>query len=272
MANNTPTAAPIEPLLAGIRSSLTSGYFSDLKIFSENQEFKVHRLVVCTQSEYFYRLLGGEWAETINKEIYLKEDHPHAVEAMIRFLYGIDYDSKSSLQSSSGFQNSSSDEKNSTEYAQLSPILLNVMVYQLGDKYIIPQLKLQAKEKFEKLLKTSWAADDFPIAITEAYERTTKDDRGLRDPLVAITHEHFDVLKKRDGFNNVLETVVGFAADLIRSLPLPTGLKKCRCPSCDKNFYLESSDICKPNSYPQSRSFCTKCGNGRADWTPYLVS
>lgn len=41
--------------------TLTSGIFSDLTITCQGREFKLHKLVLYTQSTYFRKLLGGQF-------------------------------------------------------------------------------------------------------------------------------------------------------------------------------------------------------------------
>lgn len=54
---------------------------------------------------------------------------------MVRSLYGLDYE---------------------TAGIGVSPLLFNVMMYQIGDKYVVPHLKLQGRDKFEALLARDW--------------------------------------------------------------------------------------------------------------------
>lgn len=44
------------------RSFFLSSQFSDLVIKTTEQEFKVHKLIVCAQSEYFAQVYKGDWA------------------------------------------------------------------------------------------------------------------------------------------------------------------------------------------------------------------
>ncbi|PYI17275.1 BTB/POZ domain protein [Aspergillus violaceofuscus CBS 115571] len=152
-------------LLASIKKYYASSKFSDLTIHTLDQDLKVHRLVVCGQSEYFSRLYEGEWLESGMNEIDLKVDDPRAIEAMFHFMYGYRYDSSDSDQ------------------GRASPMLFAVKVYQVADKYQVPQLKDRAREKFKSIVETCWQTDDFPVAIEEAYKRTIKEDRSLRDIL-----------------------------------------------------------------------------------------
>lgn len=51
-------------------------------------------------------------------------------------------------------------------------MIFNARVYGIADKYDVPALKSQAKEKFEKVVETCWDMDDFPHAIAEVYSST----------------------------------------------------------------------------------------------------
>jgi hypothetical protein len=150
----------------------------------------------------------------------LNDDDPRAIEAMIHFMYGIDYDSSGN------------------ELSRVSPMIFNVRLYQVADKYFVPQLKKRAKEKFGQIARTCWQMDDFPVAITEAYQYTRKDDRDLRELLVQISQDHVVELMKSERFCSVLEETVGFAADLVISLSREKGSKKDHkqhCSRCSNN-------------------------------------
>ncbi|KAB8263878.1 BTB/POZ protein [Aspergillus pseudonomiae] len=189
-------------LSASIKKFFVSSDFSDLTICTADQEFKVHRLVVCGQSAYFSRLFKGNWTESVDNTVQLKSDDPRAIEAMIHFMYGFEYDSSGS------------------NLGRVSPMLFNINVYQVADKFGVPQLKQKAKEKFEAIARTCWVMDDYPTAISEAYQRTHKEDRGLRDILVHISHEHLEKLLENEDFRTVLEETLGFAADLVKHSPV----------------------------------------------------
>lgn len=186
--------------------------------------------------------------ETSENAIQLKEDNPRAVEAMIHFMYGFEYDSSGS------------------DHGRVSPMLFNVNVYQIADKYGVPKLKDRAKEKFEKANETCWEMDDFPMTITKAYSSTPKTDRGLRDPLIRTALNHIDCLHKTEDFMQVLEETVGFGADLIRSsvsrMSTNISLTKYSCPSCGNEWQFESSI---------SRCYCPLCGYNRSNWKSCIV-
>lgn len=132
--------------------------------------------------------------------IELKGDDPLVVEAMLQFMYTIDYDSGGNDQE------------------PMSPMLFNVRVYSIAGKYDVMALKQRAKEKFTVAASTCWDMDDFAHVISEIYTSTPPEDRGLRDIVVEVTHPHIDVLLKKDDFRRVLEETPFFTADVTQVL------------------------------------------------------
>lgn len=63
--------------------------YSDITIKFSGREVPCHKMVICTQSEYFKKLCGkgSQFAESKQKVVELKDDDPDAVDAIIRQLY-----------------------------------------------------------------------------------------------------------------------------------------------------------------------------------------
>ncbi|KAJ9194390.1 hypothetical protein DTO164E3_5368 [Paecilomyces variotii] len=223
-------------LIASFQSFFASSTFSDLTIVTKDQEFKVHKLIVCSQSGFFARLFKQNWKEAEENVVRLNEDDPRAVEAMVHFMYGFNYNNSGS------------------EHGRVSPMLLNVKVYQVADKYDIPKLKAQAKENFTVAINKCWEMDDFPTAIEDAYSTTTSADRGLRDPLVSLSLEHIDILLDNEDFKQALRNTLGFAADLVQRNAKG---KLYLCPCCTNEFYVGASS---------SFRYCPLCSLESTDW------
>ncbi|KAM0716713.1 hypothetical protein Q7P37_008158 [Cladosporium fusiforme] len=66
---------------------LESGIFSDLTITCQGYEFRVHKVILCAQSEYFRKLLTGPFKEANSDTIDFPEDDPYDLEMLIYFLY-----------------------------------------------------------------------------------------------------------------------------------------------------------------------------------------
>lgn len=186
--------------------------------------------------------------------IHLEGDDSSAVEAMLQFMYSFDYDASGNADSSA------------------SPMVFNVKVYSVADKYDVPALKSQARQKFETTVETCWNMDDFPDAIVQVYNSTTSIDRGLRDVVVGIACKHIDGLLSKQGFRDVLEETLGFASDIAQFLAKgqkktdkkkPAGQKKYRCPGCNQQWEAILS--------AGSNYYCISCGGYRSDWPSYVV-
>ena len=67
--------------------------YSDITIKCRSFEHQCHKVVLCTQSEYFKKLCGkgSQFAESEQKVVELKDDDPDAVESILRQLYFGDY-------------------------------------------------------------------------------------------------------------------------------------------------------------------------------------
>lgn len=136
------------------------------------------------------------------------DDHRFLV-TMIDFMYGFDYDT--------------------TDHGNTSPIMFHIAAYQIADKYDVPNMKKRAMEKFKGFVTVGWDMDDFPAAVAEVYQTIPICERGIRDPLVRVTHQHFGELLQKESFVKMLEQTPGFAADLARTYFVDGGGGGCPC-------------------------------------------
>ncbi|KAI9784671.1 MAG: hypothetical protein M1816_000787 [Peltula sp. TS41687] len=250
MADNSKNSE-VDALRHSLVDYLASSKYSDLVIRCKGQDFNVHKVVLCGQSKFFSKACDGEWKEGAEGVIDLKDDDVQVVEAMLQFLYATDYDSNKIV----------------------SPMLFNIRVYVLADKYDIEPLKKLAKAKFEKAMWSCWKMDDFPDAVAEVYGSTMPTDRSLRGPVAEVSYENLQQLLKDDGFGATLEQTVGFAADVIRlgaaeqkGQPAQGGnsaLKKYLCPDCDRSW----EGVLVPS---RAEYCCLRCGDARSDWNKYV--
>ncbi|KIX08720.1 uncharacterized protein Z518_03377 [Rhinocladiella mackenziei CBS 650.93] len=228
-----------------LKSFFNSSKFSDFTIKVDDRDFRVHKIIMCGQSEYFDRLFNGDWKEVRDDVVVLKEDDSGAVEAMIRFMYENEYDSSG----------------NSEE--RISPMVFNVRVYRVADKYGVPALKQLSKEKLDHAANICWDMDDFPHVITDVYG--TSECEELRDTIARVSHEYMEALLKKDKFLRVLEETSGFAADLVRLMAAAhTTRTEYQCPSCGGTW--------EANFLPGRRYYCQLCGASYSDWSSYAVS
>ncbi|CAI6088670.1 unnamed protein product [Clonostachys chloroleuca] len=69
-----------------------SGEYSDMKLVCQGCEFKVHKVVVCTQSPVLATAIQGVFQESRTGIINIENFEPSTVSRMVEFLYTGDYD------------------------------------------------------------------------------------------------------------------------------------------------------------------------------------
>ncbi|KAJ5500538.1 Zinc finger RING-type [Penicillium expansum] len=152
-----------------------TGIFSDLTIYTTDQALK----------------------ESEEPHVFeIKDEHPRIVEAMIRSFYGLHYDINQSDH-------------------QMCPMLFNVKVYSIADRFQVEYLKIQAKLTFVTLAQDHWNSDEFLTAAFEAYKTTPKSDRGLRDVVIAVCQKHRRELREKKAFERLVQETPGLATDLV---------------------------------------------------------
>ncbi|KAF5247114.1 hypothetical protein FAUST_966 [Fusarium austroamericanum] len=213
--------ASLDDFLLSLERHYISGEFADAVITCKGQVFNIHRVVLSAHSKYFAKALGGNWKESIERKIEIKDFDPIIVGVMLCFVYTFDYDEPSDAKS----------------------MLFHAEVYKFADMYNIPALKECSKKKFASAMNADWNTDDFPYAISEVYKNTPLEDRGLRDLAVAITREHIKTLIGRDDFSRLLRKTADFSADLIPFL-------------CGGN---SGDGIQMAHGHPQGRDVCPNC-------------
>ncbi|KAL6149966.1 hypothetical protein ACJQWK_02530 [Exserohilum turcicum] len=245
------TEQPFQTLLLNLREYYDSPKLSDGTITCAGKEFRIHKIVLSAQSKFFSNAFEGDWKESVERIIPLIDDDVSAVEAMLQFLYTFDYDAGGSVADAA------------------SPMVFNVKVYSIADKYDIPALKSVARQKFQESVETCWNMDDFPHAIAEVYNSTPPNDQGLRSLVVDVACEHITSLLQKQGFCDVLGETAGFASDLVQlqaskhSVREKQDRTKYRCSDCSGHWEVGASS---GSSY-----HCPHCGNHRSNWSSYIV-
>ena len=167
---------------------------------------------------------------------------------MFEFMYTFDYDSSGRGETSS------------------SPMVFNVKVYSIADKYDVQALKLQAKKKFMETISVCWDMDDFPDAVAQVYCSTPTSDRGLREAVSDITCKNIDRLFAKERFEEILEETTGFASDVVKSLAAEKkGTQSTyKCNGCDNTW---KSEVLENDTY----YYCIRCGDRCSDWASKAV-
>ncbi|XP_061489649.1 BTB/POZ domain-containing protein 8 isoform X2 [Rhineura floridana] len=71
-------------------------WFSDINIWIDRKQFRVHRAILCARSSYFAAMLNGNWAESFQEHIALQGLNHVEMAVVLHFIYGgiLDFQNK----------------------------------------------------------------------------------------------------------------------------------------------------------------------------------
>jgi len=175
--------------------------------------------------------------------VVLEEDDPLVVNAMLEFLYAFDYD----------------DEVNKKDPSLYSPIVFNIHVSIIADKYDMSSLGLLAAKKFADHANAEWNKPTFADAVEVVYKAAPDHDRTLYETIVKVASTNATALYQHDfgaRFREIAGSVPQLGSELAQKLSARLGMQwaqyKCRHCSC--------TDVLQKNE-PAERFFCARCGN-----------
>lgn len=220
--------------------------YSDFTIACGAKIFKVHKAVICTQSNYFKAACKPEFQASRNNElvglhayqssiqegstgtIKLKEDDETRVEAMIEFLYTQSYTNAEGKPD----KQCGHDESHTHTFSDIECILwpfgLSIDMYVLADKYDIVSLRQYACSRLEYLLQrspTSSSWEEEMSVLEHAYQHS-RPDEGLRQVvinyIVSKTENNccvaFEGITAAKNFYSIIRNMPDVSEALIRSL------------------------------------------------------
>ncbi|RPA74484.1 hypothetical protein BJ508DRAFT_191841, partial [Ascobolus immersus RN42] len=184
---------------------LKTGQYSDLTIRCGDQEFRVHKAVVCPQSSFFAACTDGGFKESIEGVINLEEDDPDTVSRMVTFMYTNTY-----------FDLDPSIDPSDDSAVKAAQLLAHILVYSLADKYAISNLKSHAQTAFETLLlPDNLTKSTLLSTAASVYHHTPSTDRTLRDLITARLTLTFDLLADDPSFRHLCQTNGDLCYDLL---------------------------------------------------------
>ena len=217
--SGTPVVPPhIQPLVDGYKQLYKSNYFTDLTVTCKDREWNIHKAVAYGQSAFFQKALTGNYTEAKSNQVLLKDDDANLVDAMVHFFYNFDYPE--------------SDE----EQTGIPPIVQDVRMYAIADKYFVRALQKVAQQKFEARIAKEWDTPAFAQAVGEAYAAIPGEDDALKRIIVLAVFKHrgslLDKAKSHDEFIKMLRATPDLGTDLcIAQSPI-----RFQCSSCEIIF------------------------------------
>ncbi|KAE9963533.1 hypothetical protein BLS_009202 [Venturia inaequalis] len=195
-------------MITAVQLCFKSGKYSDLIVQSGAREFKVHKVVICEQSEWFEKATkDNTFLESQTGIIKMNEDEPDSVAAMLEYLYKDDYT----------LVYPSSMTKDSPE-AKGHEMMFHLHVYVLADKLRIPALKKTASNYFRELVYSYWNDISFPSVVQFTYSIAPPGPDGddLRMIVVGVAGLHAKelVADSNELFASMMEGLAEFGKDL----------------------------------------------------------
>ncbi|USP74896.1 glycoside hydrolase family 16 protein [Curvularia clavata] len=174
-------------------SCMASGEYSDLTITCGNDVYKTHKMIVCTQSEFFAAALRFGGKESEESKIDLPHDEPIIVKLLVQYLYTGNY---SVTKYGYKFPHTCSENCSDNENLSADEILVHAKMYEMADKYNIVGLKGLSRSKFRTGCSLHWNEDSFPVAANHAFSTTIEEDKGLRDVVSDTIATHMELIRK----------------------------------------------------------------------------
>ncbi|OCL06890.1 hypothetical protein AOQ84DRAFT_378197 [Glonium stellatum] len=209
---DTSPSDPASYMTAGLMRYFDSAEFSDLIVRCRDDEYHVHRIIMCSQSQFFAKACAERFKDFKPPIIDLSADDPEAIDAMLQYCYQLDYADKFLGLNSTGY----------TIYT-LTP---HIDVYLIAEKYCIPGLKKLAVDKFEAratvLSRVEVNKEKFFEAIRIIYASTHPTDTCLRKVAVKLCADHSEqyILQGKTASRafGLMDEIPAFRVDLIKEL------------------------------------------------------
>ncbi|KAJ5712498.1 hypothetical protein N7493_008966 [Penicillium malachiteum] len=206
-----------------------TGEFSDLLLVCEGHEFKVHKVIVCSQVEPIHAACTGNFEEA-QTGIYKFEDESHiVVRKAISYLYIQSYDESQEQ----------GDDNATSEFSELQ---LHARVFAFADRYRIPRLMSFSADKYLVRLKLFDAQPlvkedkgkgtqpgplygishnilEFLDSVPAVFNLTPESTTILRNICLDFAHKKFPLASLLDGFGDPYKKTLleapGFANQLL---------------------------------------------------------
>ena len=213
------------------RQLLRTGAFADCTVTCKGRSWPAHRNILSPRSEFFRCCFDGRFSEGQNRIIAMEDDDPVAVEAMLYYLYTLEYPREIyqrllGVESGSGSDSGIEDDESTSQDAQVY-WGFDVLMFTIADKYGLAELRelagrsLLAKADLagqeQPLVKT---LDGFVALVEDLYAMEGMSDqlRHIRTQLVsatcgAVTHHVRD-----QRISALMADVPEFAVELVEVL------------------------------------------------------
>ncbi|EME79247.1 uncharacterized protein MYCFIDRAFT_204749 [Pseudocercospora fijiensis CIRAD86] len=212
--------------------------YSDVTIRFSGREVFCHKIILCTTSEYFKKLCGpgSHFAESQQKTIELKGDHPDAVEAILKYLY-------------------TKQDNNDQDHEWT----LQLEIAKTAEKYLLPGVAAIANQKF--VSHASVIAE--PQAVFDAIMHIREHAFSEKDLAVAseLEKKHIFALMKVNDFRQLISKdqslmwkYIDQFAEFISS---KAEVMLCKCAKCTSTLVRHPGTLPSLHLDPSGEGICS---------------
>ncbi|KAF4977921.1 hypothetical protein FZEAL_5626 [Fusarium zealandicum] len=230
-----PSRDALRSLQKGLCSDLATS-FSDLTIQCGDDEWPVHKVLVCTRSPFFAKACCSPFQEGAKRVIKLVDDDCEAVKAMLSYLYVGSYppiDSETNRPLLGGEAVFWDIEECGEETVGLRQkyLLLHAKVYVFAEKYDMLDLRKLARSSFEFISRRVGGAlrsREFAAAVSYIYQNTNESaslKTTMKFVIVDSLMKETQILA-RIALETVLEENPGLANDCVLHLRSSAAVSK----------------------------------------------
>ena len=185
----------------------------------------------------------------------MKDDDPTDVDSMIHGIYGLDYDDKIDIFGD-----------------PVNPVISNLRVFLIADKYDVPAVRATSKEKFRGLVSSVPETEKEWDALIEAvrffYEIPSSPIQDLKEIILTSFCDHFTKFCSYPGFRGLFDSQCGiaeFALDLFPRVFKNMSPNCFTCGRCEASFGLLKVGTKSPT---KKWPCCPMCGRSRRSPMP----
>ncbi|KAK4900857.1 hypothetical protein LTR27_002040 [Elasticomyces elasticus] len=168
------------PLINALKNAFHDPKHSDLIIRCADNRWDVHKVIVCSQSPVLAKACEGAFKEAEEGLITLQEEDPRVVEALLQFIYTLDFDDSCH------------------DVDEMPAIVFTVDVHIAADKFDIPGLRKLTASKFRAYALTKWDTAGFAEAAALVFNAGIAVEKSLRESVVTIATKNAKQLLGQD--------------------------------------------------------------------------
>ncbi|KAL2848955.1 hypothetical protein BJX68DRAFT_276143 [Aspergillus pseudodeflectus] len=183
-----------------MKKLLHDGKYADMTISCQEHDFKCHRAIICSQSDFFDAALKDGFKEAKSSHVNLPTDDVNIIACVLSFCYLQDY--------------GPADDSTDLEPDEIARNHFGV--YLAADNFFILPLRTLASSRISNWAKSNWSLGCFPNIAQDIWCATPPHENELRDAIVEVVSDNIRHFLGQDNGNKVLTENPEFAIAVLK--------------------------------------------------------